>query len=175
MCEFSPDETGMQLVNGGVKLVGEDESVARDGQRSNTGKTNKASRTFCDSFTKNYDDLAEVAPLYADMRNIMDLSIVAAFIQKMDYYGKSGWDMDLFGDESKYPVETYKAPRHVKPVVNAVWKGNKLMTPIGGGVNIQPRMALQSGKMQKDAEGAIQQLKTTVSLDNLSENQWWWD
>ena len=172
---ISADKTSMQLVNGGVKLVGEDESIARDGSRANTGKSNKASRAFCDSFTQKYDELAEVAPLYADMRNIMDLSIAAAFIQQMDFYGKSGWKMNTFGDESKFAVETYKAPKHVKPVVNAVWKGNKLMTPIGGGVVIQPRRAFQSGSIQQDSEGSIQRLKDAVSLDELGENQWWWN
>lgn len=172
---ITEDETGMELVGGGVKLVGEDESIANDGSRKRTGGVNRASKNFCNSFTKMYSALSEQAPLFAELRNVIDMTITAAFIQEMDYYGQADWKMSLFGDESKMPVEIYDAPKQVPPAINAVWKGRYFMTPIGGGVNIKARAALTPDRMKVDEKGTIMEVKNSVSLDNLADGQWWWD
>ena len=169
------DKTAMQLVGNGVKLVGEDESVTNNGDRKRTGRMNKASRTYCNSFTKQYPNLAERSPLWGELRNLIDMTVTAAFIQKMDLYGQSGWDLGVLGDESKVSVETLESPTQVAPVANAVWKGQYFMSPIAGGVNIQPRVALNSDRMTVDEKGDIDKLKAQIKLDNLTEGQWWWD
>ncbi len=92
----SADSLGMELVGAGVKLVDEDQVVASDGSRKSTGKSNKASKAFVPPFTKNYADIAARTPVYAQMRNCIDLAISAAFIQQQDYYGKAGWQMATF-------------------------------------------------------------------------------
>ena len=173
--KVSEDETAMQLDGGGVKLVGEDESVSKEGVRKRSGKSSRASRTFCSSFTKMYDALAEKMALYAELRNVIDLSIAAAFIQEMDYYGQADWNMDYFGDESKVSVERFNAPTKINPAINAVWKKGLLMTPIGGGVNIQPRVALMQDKMKVDESGSIAKAKRSINIADLNADQWWWD
>jgi hypothetical protein len=169
------DETAMELVGSGVKLVGANESIAKDGSRKNTGKSSRASRTFTTSFTEKYDRLAEAVPLYGELRNCIDMSIVAAFIQEMDFYGQAEWNMELFGDEDQFATETFTAPTHVAPAINALWKGNLFMTPIGGGVNVQPRYAVRSDKMQVDEDGSIDEAKKDDKLATLRDDQWWWD
>ncbi len=169
------DSLAMELTGSGVKLVGEDERVSRQGQRTRTGKANKASRKFTTSFTKSYDNLANVSSVYGELRNLMDLSIAAAFIQKMNLYQKSGWSMDTFGDESVVSVERFRAPQKVDAVLNAVWKGSYLMPAIAGGVTIQPRLALNSDQVTVDTEGKINEVKSSIVLDNLKDGQWWWD
>ena len=144
---FTPDyecvRTGdngmaMELVGDGVKLVGENEVVGEEGQRKSAGRTDAASQTFVKSFTAKYSELAERSPVYAQLRNLIDLSIAAAYIRHEGFYGKAEWKMDLFGDEQRFAVETYDMPKQVAPAINAIWKGSRLMTPIGGGVAIQP-------------------------------------
>lgn len=169
------DETAMELVGNGVKLVGEDESVAANGQRKRTGGVNRASIAYCNSFTRAYPQMAKKAPLWGELRNVIDMSVVAAFIQKMDFYGQAEWDMEIFNDESKLAVEILDAPTQVAPVANAVWKGNYFMSPIAGGVNIQPRVALNSDRVTRDEDGKIDKVKNEIQLSNLVEGQWWWD
>ena len=108
----SEDNLAMELVGDGVKLVGEDEVVSGSGQRhAATGRRQRASQAFVTSFTKNYPELAERSPVYAELRNLIDLAITAAFIQQQDYYTKAGWKMPFFGDEKAFPVETYEVPQ----------------------------------------------------------------
>src|SRR5690606_2726068 len=137
--------------------------------------TDRAAQAFADSFTKLYPELADRSPVYAQLRNLIDMSVVAAFIQQQNYYSQADWNMDVFGNESVYPIETYSAPKFVESAVNAIWKGNTLMTPIGGGVNIQPRQALAENHLQKDLQGELTSLRERVDVEQLAPGQWWWD
>ncbi len=169
------DSMAMELTGSGVQLLGENETVSKQGKRTRTGKLNKASQKFTASFTKAYDKLAEVSPIYGELRNLMDLSIAAAFIQKMGLYEKADWSMDSFGDESIVSVERFRAPQKVDAVLNAVWRGSSLLPAIAGGVTIQPRVSLNSDRVTIDTEGKINGVKSSIEFDNLADGQWWWD
>ena len=167
------DSLGMQLVGAGVKLVDEDEVINADGSRKVTGKSNKASKAFVTTFTKNYTAIAERTPVYAQLRNCIDLAISAAFIQQQDYYAKAGWRMSTFANEAAIPVATLNVPSRVETVVAAVFKDHQLMTPLGGGVQVHPGQALK--KPLPDEDGKISELRESVSVKDLPADQWWWD
>ena len=114
-------------------------------------------------------------PVYAQLRNCIDLAISAAFIQQQDYYGKANWHMATFADEGAVPVETLNTPARTETVVAAVWKGSTLLTPLGGGVTIEPTKALQPANALPDEDGAIGARRETIDLKDLAAGQWWWD
>jgi hypothetical protein len=169
------DELAMELVGDGVKLIGANELVQADGSRANAAVGNRASEAFCASFTALYPQLARRSPVYAQMRNLIDMSIAAAYIQRQDYYGQAGWKMELLGDEQRMPVETYEAPRTVETACTAIWKGNTLMTPVGGGVRIEATQAIAKDRRLPDEQGQLKATRQKVSLQGLDANQWWWD
>ena len=82
--------------------------------------------------------------------------------------------MELFGDESAFAVETYTVPKTVATAVNAVWKGRRLMTPVGGGVTVRPSRALDSENLLDDENGKVAKLHRQTKL-RLAKGQWWWD
>ncbi len=168
------DGMAMELVGDGVKLVGENEVVTSEGKRHASGHADAASQAFTTAFTKKYAALADRAPVYAELRDLIDLAVAAAYIQHENFYGKADWKMDLFGDETAFTVETYDIPRQVAPAINAVWKGHTLMTPIGGGVHIEPTQALASGNRLSDEDGKVAKARRQVKID-LAKGQWWWD
>jgi hypothetical protein len=170
----SEDKLAMELVGDGVKLVGEDELVSASGQRQTSGKSNRASEAFVVSFTKRYPELAERSPVYAELRNLIDLTVACAYMQKADFYGKARWKMEFFRSEKEFPVETYNAPKMVGSAVAAIWRGNRLMTPIGGGVHIEPAVAIQSENLLSDDSGEVAKLRSQTKVE-LRKGQWWWD
>ena len=174
-CVRSSDNgMAMELVGDGVKLVGEQELVSTGGQRSASAIGSRASRAFVTSFTKAYPQLAAASPVYAELRNLIDMLVAAAYIQHEDMYHKAGWDMAVFGDEGAFPVRLYRAPTQVESAVNAVWKGNTLMTPIGGGVQIEAETALDPENTLLDEGNKVATLRMSTEV-NLAEGQWWWD
>jgi len=49
------------------------------------------------------------------------------------------------------------------------------MTPIGGGVDIQPLNALSAKNLLQDSDGAVQKVHVDTVLTDLVPGQWWWD
>ena len=92
----------MELVGDGVKLVGEDELVSGSGRRSAAGTFQQGQPVFVTAFTKKYPEVADRSPIYAELRNLIDLAVVAAHIQQQDYYGKAQWKMEFFGNEKEF-------------------------------------------------------------------------
>jgi len=173
--KMSADGNAAELIGNGVKLVGEDELVTRDGSRVQSGTQNRASRKFTQSFTDKYAQIAANAPVYGQLRNCVDMLVAAAFLQENDLYGKAGWDLSVLGDESVYPVEVYNAPQQVASAVNSMWKGRHLATPVGGGVQIEARQALSSENLLADDDGKLQSAHNAVDLSDLPADKWWWD
>ena len=171
----SEDKLAMELVGDGVKLIGENERVTAEGGRVNAKSSNRASQAFVKQFTEKYGELAKKSPVYGQMRNLIDLSIAAAYIQEQDFYGQAGWQLPVFSNEQLFPVETHHVPKQVESAVNVIWKGNTLMTPIGGGVSIQARQALSPGNLQKDESGELAAARGKIDISKVDPKRWWWD
>jgi len=171
----SEDHLGMELVGDGVKLVGANEVVAADGTRLKAGRVDAAGTKFVRGFTEHYAELAKEVPVYAQLRNCIDVIVAAAFIQKQDFYGQAGWSMEAFGDEGSFPVRTGNAPKQVETAVAAYWRKNHLMTPIGGGVEIKARLALNAEHKLYDEGGKVKATREETSVAGLKPGQWWWD
>jgi hypothetical protein len=171
---MSEDGLAMELLGDGVKLVGEDEMVGGQGQRATARRSTAASQAFVSSFTQRYPALAARSPIYAELRNLIDLAVLAAHIQQQDYYGKAGWKMPFFGSEKAMPLETYEEPKLVAPAVNAVMRGSRLMTPIAGGVHIEAQMAIKPENRLPDEKDNVAKLRQSTK-PTLAPGQWWWD
>ena len=171
----SEDSLAMELIGRSVRLVSEDEMVTAAGTRVVRGNKDRASERFVTAFTDKYPELAAKNPVYADLRNLIDMSVVAAFMQRNDYYGQSSWAMEIFGTEQIFSVEKHTAPTQVETAVNAIWKGRRLLTPIGGGVHIRPLNALASDHLIVDQGGQLKTQRDKVSVNHLADGQWWWD
>ena len=112
-------------------------------------------------------------PVYADLRNLIDMSVVAAWLQKEDIYTKAGWAMDFFGNEESFSVETVQPVRQAETAVNIISHGKSTVSfPVGGGVMIEPVNALAAEHLRIDEDGQVAQKKaeTTQNADS-----WWWD
>jgi hypothetical protein len=173
--KVTEDGLAAEFVGAGVKLVGEDEVVTKTGARQQVASQSGASRKFTRSFTEKYNQLAERAPVYGQLRNCVDLLVAAAFMQQHDLYAQAGITLGALGAESQYSVETYNAPKQVAAAVNSMWKRNRLMTPVGGGVEIRANMAVDSANTVADDDGAVAEAKDSLDLSKLPANQWWWD
>jgi hypothetical protein len=169
----SDDGLAMELVGDGVKLVGDDEVVGDDGVRRKAARVDKASQMFVTGFTKQYGQLARRSPVFAQLRNLIDVAIAAAYIKDNDLYTEADWNLGVLADESKVSVEHHPVARQVETAVASVWRGSQLMTPVGGGVHIEPELALGADKLLED-DGKLHAVRVGTHLE-LADGQWWWD
>jgi hypothetical protein len=167
------DRLAMELVGQGVQLLAEDKLIGEDGSLAAEGAPpGKASEAFTTSFTQKYPEIAARSPVYAQMRNCIDLLVAAAFIRQQDYYHRAEWTATTFLDEAVLPVETHRTPKRAPCVANSQWKGSRLITPAGGGVSIRADLALEDVRLLPDDNSALAARRAEVALP---EERWWWD
>lgn len=165
------DKLAAQLVGQAVQLNSEDMRFGPKGfEAAPPMKANKASDMFTTSFTRNYAKISAVSPVYGQMRNVIDLSVAAAFLRQQRY-GDFGWKLGVFGDEDRYPVRTHPEPKTVDCVVNALWKGSRLFSPAGG-VSIHPQLALEDDNLLPDDKRSVASAREAL-IDEAEH--WWWD
>jgi hypothetical protein len=168
------DGFGMELVGQGVQLQTEANLVGADGKLKSGAPTSKASELFAQGFTKRYPELAERSPVYAQLRNVIDLFVTAAFIQRQGWAAKAGWRLGALGDDKAVPIRTLIAPKEAPCAVNATWRGSKFTSVAGGGVSIRPDEALKPERLLKDKDDRLSETRQKISTRPTDE-RWWWD
>ena len=172
--KVTADRQAMELVGDGVQLLTEAKFVSADGQLKNAPISNGASETFARSFTKKFPELAQRSPVFAELRNSIDLLVAAAFLQQQGLADKAGWKMATFASEQSFPIATGQAPKEVACAVNASWRGSRFVAVAGGGVSIQPLKALAADKILPDKDGKLEKAYTEIAKA-LAADRWWWD
>jgi hypothetical protein len=170
---LSDDRLAMELVGQGVQLQTEDKVILPSGELANKAKPNRASEEFTAGFTKKYPELAAKTPIFAQLRNLIDMAVAAAFLKQEDLYGKSGWAAETWGNEQTFKVQGKPSPAKAPCVANSRWKGNRLLTPAGGGVEIQPAKALVAERILRDEDSRVR--KAHEKNAKLPSDRWWWD
>jgi hypothetical protein len=172
---ITDDSLGMALVGAGVQLQGEDKTIGPDGKLlAGSHPPNKASGLFTASFTRKYPEIAARSPVYAQLRNCIDLLVAAAFIRRQGFYERVHWTAATLTDERLLPAGSVETPRRVACAVNAFWNGNRLLTPAGGGVSILAHLALEPGHLLKDEGGKVDALRQNLPAAP-ADGAWWWD
>jgi hypothetical protein len=169
----SDDRLAMELLGQGVQLQTEDKVIGPDGVLRGGGPPSKASELFAGAFTKKYVEISDRLPVYAQMRNLFDLGVAAAYIRQQDFYSQCNWQAGTLRDEKALPVETLPSPKKVQCAVNAFWRGNRLLAPAGGGVSASPEEALDPNRLAKDADGKLDGRRK--ALNTPAADSWWWD
>jgi hypothetical protein len=172
--KVTDDLLGMELVGQGVQLLSEDKLVGLDGRLKSGAPANRPSTLYTQAFTKKYPDIAAASPVFAQMRNLIDLLVASAFIKRQRWAERAGWSMSSFGDEQKLPVETLAAPKQIPAAVNVFWRGSRLFAPAGGGVTIRPDEALLEKNLIADEGDRLKTSRSDVGR-GMKAVQWWWD
>jgi hypothetical protein len=168
------DGGACELLGRSVRLSTEDLALGPDGRLSDRGgKAGAAAQTFAAGFTAKYPQIAERSPVFAELRNAIDLLVLAAFMRRSGWQTTIAWDAAGLRDERIVATESLPPPRRMPCVVNVVWKGRVLLAPAGG-VSIVPeelvtpeRVAIADGQVLEDHRASGEPPPGGTS--------WWWD
>lgn len=165
-----------ELKGPGVKVQSENELLNERGERVHTGKSDELNLQFADSFTKHFEQLSAKYPVYADLRNIFDLSLVAAVIHSHDLPAQTNWHMTHFGADGAYEPELGVAPVEVESVMNHKLVGGKhVIAAVSGGVTVDPRQLATRQAVKTDNYGLLKTERSGSAPKNLPRGAWWWD
>jgi hypothetical protein len=165
-----------ELRGPGLKVLSETELLNERGERIHTGASDALASEFAQGFTKHFDKLAAKYPVYAELRNVFDLALVAAVLQSHDLPGQVGWHMTHFGPGGDYRLELGPAPKEVETVINHRVLGGKHVVAIAsGGVSVSTRELAVPAAVKTDTYGLMAGERRTAAPKQLPRHAWWWD
>jgi hypothetical protein len=160
----------------GVRVLSENELLTRQGQRVHTGTSDVLNKRFADSFTAHFEALAQKYPVYAELRNLFDLALVAALVDEQDLAGRVGWHLTCFGPGGGYPVASGEAPREVETVINhRVIGGVNVVAGVSGGVRADPVSLVRPSAVETEGDGRLSAGQAAAAPKDLPPGAWWWD
>ena len=158
-----------QLRGQGVKCMSEDDFVAADGTRQRLGKSSKEAQRWADLMTKHYDALSVKEPIFGELRNCMDLAVVAALIFKENLAGRAALDLGALIDAEAYPTEEFNVPKQVDTKVSYIETANSYLLSASGGVELTSWQAAAEQETSDD----LASLRGKLADDR--GDLWWWN
>jgi hypothetical protein len=153
----------------GVKCETAEDTFDNAGQRTASAKGSPLAQKWADNMTTKYEELSAREPVFAELRNCIDLAVISALILKENLSQRAGCELTALLDEKELPVGEYAVPKQVDSKATAVKKGRNWVIQASGGVMIQPwdvvKTAQTSDKVAPVRSKAVAQRKTA----------WWWN
>jgi hypothetical protein len=172
----TPARDAFELVGTGVKVLSENELLAERGERVHTGETSHRNQQFAASFTRHFPELAVKYPIYAELRNLFDLALVAGIMREEDLSARCEWQPTFFGPQGAYQLEHVTAPTQVDSVINhRVIDRRHLVVGVSGGVSVDANGILKDYPIHTDTYGQLRAEHDDAVPPTLPNQAWWWD
>ena len=170
----TPDGNAFAFAGQRVQLMSQDEQISASGQRIQTAFKRVSTEAFASQFTEKYEQVAAVAPVIAELQNLIDLAVLAALIHKEDLARKAGWQMSLFLDVERATIAQGRVPKTVDSSFNTRNAGRVIIGLIAGGVTIDARSLLQTTPLVESTDRILTG-PATASRPATEQTHWWWD
>lgn len=169
--ETNDERTIFALRGPGARVLSENEMLAARGQRVHTGQSEDLNKQFADSFTQQFEAISARYPLYTELRNVFDLTMVLALIDREGLLARAQWHPTLFANADWLPLPRMSVPAEVETVINhRVVRRKHIIAGISGGVWADSRNSLNIVSNSSNLPSPKQPAKS-----EQRELVWWWD
>lgn len=169
------EHDAFELQGSSVLVQSENQFVNSLGQHLPTGVSEPTNRLFAENFTKHYDELAQRDPIFADLKGVFDLGMVAALCYNERLSARIGWNMGVFANNGLYQPTVMESPKEVESVMaHRVYRGKDIVVQVAGGVRADLLSVAKDGKLAKE-NAALKEKAIATKAPTLPEGRWWWD
>jgi hypothetical protein len=168
------DRRSCAVLGRGVRLSTEDLAIGPDGRLVDRGGRGGATaEAFAAAFTARYPQIADRSAVFAQLRNGIDLLVLAAFMRREGWARAIAWDAAGLRDERVVATEMLPPPRRMPCAVNVVWKGRVLLAPAGG-VSIMPEELTAPERVAVCPAAEFEDRRAAIG-PRPDGDRWWWD
>jgi hypothetical protein len=118
--------------------------------------------------TARYEELSRAEPVFAQLRNCMDLAVVAALITREHMVERAGCNLPVIMDSGRVEIDQFPAPQQVDSQASVVRKGRNWIISASGGVLIHSWAIVEKSEVAE----APAALRAKVAPQN---DAWWWN
>ena len=153
-----------QLRGQGVQCLTEEDHFDSTGERQQSVKASPAAQQWADTLTQRYSELADHDSAFGQLRNVMDLAVVAALIDKEQLLSRAGLELPQLLHEVS--VAVYPSPKQVASQASFLKRRGNYTISASGGVQIWPWQIAD----QVEESAAVNAVRSKLSADS---GQWW--
>jgi len=170
---LAKDQEGLawELRGQGVKCMAEEDFITSTGQAQGTGKANPVAQKWADTMTSKFNELSDQLAIFRELRNCMDLSVVASLIEKENMADKADCRLTLLMDARQLPITVYNVPKQVDTKATFVKRSRDTLISASGGVQFQPWSIIQNPK--EDASTSAARGEAVIAAKKSTA--WWWN
>jgi len=173
-CNYEPlaaseDGLAWELRGPGVKAMTEDEFSTDAGEAVGTGRTSASAQRWADLMTDNYGNLSVEDVVFGDLRNLMDMCVVAAVIEKNGLWDRAGLSVPvLTNKDSDLKLQTWNAPKSLPPQVSFLRARSSWIVTASGGVQVD------AWEVTDKVEPSAQLAQVHQQATQRTGNGLWW-
>ena len=166
-CSVSSDKDVWKLNGTGVKTLAQETKFDSNGNRMGKGKTNKMAKRWADMMTEKFAQLSKVEPVFRELRNLMDMSVVAAIITKENMMKKSNIEAPSF-TSAGVPTPEWNVPAKVPSQCSFVKIAGSTIFTASGGVTVDSFGVAEKTKVDDS-------LSKMIAKVDVPADRWWWN
>jgi hypothetical protein len=163
------DGRAWQIRGLGVQTLTEDGYLGTAGAVVNSGRSDPTAKKWADAMTTNFAALTKAFLVFGELRNCMDLAVVAALLVKDDLPAVAGCDLALLLDEKRLAVADYQVPKTIDSRASLIRRGPDWILSLSGGIQIDSWSVLNHVETRTDLAA------TRQAAVPRSTTRWWWD
>ena len=174
-CNYEPmakteDGLAWELRGPGVQAMTEDDYLSEDGTATRSGRTSPAAQRWADMMTDEYEALSLEDGVFGELRNLMDMCVIAAVIEKERLLDKAGLSLPILTTRAgELKLETWNAPKRVPPEVSFLRTSGAWIVTASGGVQVESWQTADKTEVHEEV-GSVRQL--AAKRDGRSG--FWW-
>lgn len=153
-----------QLRGQGVQCKTEEDQFNAEGKRESSRAASPAAQKWAEMMTDNYPKLAEHDSVFGQLRNVMDLAVVAALIEKEELLQTAGLEIAHLVNDVQ--LAEYPVPRFVDTQASFVRHRGSYTVSASGGVQMLPWHVAD----KTEEVASMSEVRQTFSSDS---GNWW--
>jgi hypothetical protein len=162
-----------QLKGQGVRTLTEESRFDRLGNVQSTGKSNPSANRWAELMTEKFEQISTLQPIFRELRNVMDMSVIAALIARENLLAKSNLELPvILGKVEDSQLPSWNVPQRVATHCGFVRSSNSAnpswLVSASGGIQLDPWSVVENTEI----DPALSQLAQAASQDS---SKWWWD
>ena len=155
-----------QLRGQGVQCLTEEDHFNAEGKRERSQKASATATKWANSLTERFAELADHDSSFGELRNAMDLAVVAALLDKEGLLVKAGLELPKLTQE--VALSEYHAPQQTSSKANFVRRRRDSVVSTSGGVQIVPWTLVE----QVEEVAAVGDIRAKLAAPSGS---WTWE
>jgi len=163
----SEDKLAWKLSGQGVKTLTDTDVISKSGEAVAANQIDPLAQKWADTMTDRFESLAQAQSVFGELRNCIDLSVIATLIVQEQLAERANCDLSYL--TGSVDVEKYRIPEAVEPQCSFVRGRSGWVVTASGGVDVNAFEVV--AEQVVDAKLAIlrdEKIQTEATA-------WWWN